>query len=145
MARPRKNRPSTPRRLILDSGAVIALSRGDGRARAFLARALELEASIEIPVVVVAETVRGGARDAPVNRILKAFGPIPETTEKHGRVAGDLLGTARSTDTIDALVVAQALVAGGAHILTGDREDLGRLAAPHPEIRIQTLNRGLDG
>lgn len=141
MARPRRSRPATPRRLILDSGAVIALSRGDARARAFLTRALELEASVEIPVVVIAETIRGGRRDAPVNRILKAFGPIPETTAEHGRTAGDLLGTARSTDTIDALVVAQALVAGGGQVLTGDRADLERLAAAHPEVRIHTLNQ----
>lgn len=141
MARPRRNLPATPRRLILDSGAVISLSRGESRARAFLARALELEASVEIPVVVVAETVRGGPRDAPVHRILKAFGPIPDTTEEHGRTAGGLLGTARSTDTLDALVVAQALVAGGGQILTGDRDDLERLAADHPEVRIHSLNR----
>src|SRR5215218_11024146 len=89
-------RHQTPQRLILDSGAVIALARGDQRARAFLARALELGAPVEIPVVVLAETVRGGPRDAPVNRVLKAVGSVPETREVHGRTAGRLLGTARS-------------------------------------------------
>jgi predicted nucleic acid-binding protein len=96
-------------------------------------------ASIEIPVVVVAETLRGGPRDAPVHRILKAVGTIPETREAHGRTAGRLLGTARSAHTVDALVVAQAVEAGGAYILTGDREDLERLAAPHTEVWIQPL------
>jgi hypothetical protein len=28
---------------------------------------------------------------------------------------------------------------GGAHILTSDREDLERLAAPHPEVQIHAL------
>lgn len=139
MAGTRRAGHQAPQRLILDSGAVIALSRGDQRARAFLSRALELGVSIEIPVVVLAETVRGGPRDAPLNRILKAIGSVPAAKEAHGRTAGQLLGAARSSLTVDALVVAQAVEAGGAQILTGDREDLERLAAAHPEVWIQPL------
>jgi len=135
----REDLQAPSQRLILDSGAVIALARGDPRARAFLARALEARASVEIPVVVVAETVRGGPRDAPVNWILKKIGPVPDTQEIHGRIAGQLLGAARSDATIDALVVAQAVAGGGAQILTGDREDLERLAASHPEVWIEPL------
>ncbi len=137
MAGPRK-RP-TPRRVILDSGAVIALSRGDQRARAFIARAVELGVPVEVPVVVVAETVRGGPRDAPVNRVLKAVDAVPIATETLGRRAGQLLGQAQSSATVDALVVAQAVVAGGAHVLTGDPDDLEPLAARHPEVEIQRL------
>lgn len=139
MASARRERRQTPQRLILDSGAVIALARGDQRARAFLARALELGVPVEIPVVVVAETVRGGPRDAPVHRVLNAVGSVPDAREIHGRTAGQLLGEARSSETVDALVVAHAVVAGGAHVLTGDREDLERLAAPHPEVWVQAL------
>ncbi|HEY6322095.1 MAG TPA: PIN domain-containing protein [Thermoanaerobaculia bacterium] len=139
MARSRQVGFPTPRRLILHSGAVIALARRDQRALAFLARALELNVQIEIPVVVVAEVVRGGPRDAPVNRILKAVGLVPEAREVHARIAGELLGRARSTATIDALVVAHAVEVGGAHVLTGDREDLARLTASHPEVRIHAV------
>jgi predicted nucleic acid-binding protein len=139
MASSRGAAGKAPQRLILDSGAVIALARGDQRARAFLARALELRTPVEVPVVVVAETVRGGPRDAPVNRVLKAVGSVPEAREVHGRTAGRLLAAAHSAHTVDALVVAHAVEAGGAHILTGDREDLERLAAPHPEVWIQPL------
>jgi len=139
MASPRRENRPAPQRLILDSGAVIALARGDQRARAFLARALEQMTAVEIPVVVVAETVRGGPRDAPVHRVLKAVGSIPDLREVHGRIAGQLLGEARTAHTVDALVVAHAVEAGGAQILTGDREDLERLAAAHPEVWIQPL------
>ena len=131
---------SAPQRLILDSGAVIALSRGDPRARAFLARALEQGASVEIPVVVVAETLRGGPRDAPVHRVLKAVDAVEPTTEKMGRTAGELLGRARSTSPVDALVVAQAVESGGAHILTGDPKDLEALAGPRQEVWVQSLH-----
>jgi predicted nucleic acid-binding protein len=139
MAHTPRARGQAPRRLILDSGAVIALARGDHRARAFLARSLEMGARVEIPVVVLAETLRGGPRDAPVNRVLKAVGPVPEAKEAHGRIAGRLLGAARSSSTIDALVVAHAVEAGGAHVLTGDREDLERLSAGYPEVWVQAL------
>ncbi len=135
-------RPKTPRqpiRLILDSGAVIALARGESRARAFLAWAVEVKARIEIPLVVLAETIRGGARDAMTFRLLKAVGSVPEKREEHGRLAGELLGQARMSATIDALVVAQAIVMGGGVILTGDRDDLERLAAEHPEVQIRSL------
>lgn len=138
MARSRRESPP-PERLILDSGAVIGLARADNRARAFLARALELDVPVEIPVVVVAETVRGGYSDAAVNRILKAVDEVSEANETIGRIAGGLLGKARSSSTIDALVVAQAVYAGGAHILTSDPDDLELLAAPHPEVWIQAI------
>lgn len=139
MAGARRSNRETPYRLILDSGAIIGLARGDHRARTFLARALEMDATIEIPAVVVAETIRGGPRDAPIHRILKSIGTVPEAREAHGRIAGRLLGAARSSSTIDALVVAHAVDAGGGKILTGDPEDLEKLAAPHPEVSIQAL------
>jgi len=90
-------------------------------------------------VVVLAETLRGGPRDAPVNRVLNAVGSVPEAREVHGRIAGQLLAAARSTETTDALVVAHAVNVGGAHVLTSDREDLVRLAASHPEVWIHEL------
>jgi len=139
MARTRTERRAAPQRLILDSGAVIALARGDHRARAFLARALELEAPVAVPVVVVAETVRGGSRDAPINRLLKAVGSVPEAREAHGRTAGRLMAAAGLPATVDALVVAQAMEDGGGMILTGDPDDLERLAAQHPEVWVYSL------
>lgn len=136
--RKHQNGPS-PQRLILDSGAVISLARGEPRVRAFLMRALELDAPVEIPAVVVAETIRGGPKDAPVNRVLKMVTNVTPVTENHGRLAGNLLGAARSSSTIDALVIAHAVLAGGALVLTGDLDDLQRLAASHPEVWVSAL------
>ncbi len=135
----RRRRGPAPQRLILDSGAVIALSRGEDRARAFLARALEMQTPVEVSVAVVAETLRGGPRDAPVHRVLNTVDAVPPTTEAMGRTAGELLGRARSSATVDALIVAQAVTAGGAQVLTGDPLDLEALAASHPEVWIQPL------
>lgn len=139
MASRRREARAAPQRLILDSGAIISLSRGEQRVRAFLSRALELGDTVEVPVVVVAETTRGGPRDVPVNRVLNAIGPAAATLEAHGRIAGRLLGLARSSSTLDAIVVAHAVLGSTAVILTGDEEDLRRLAAPHPEVLILGL------
>lgn len=135
----RTRRQAPPQRLILDSGAVIALSRSDTRARAALAAALEADAEVSIPAVVVAETVRGVAADAPVNRIVKAVGEVDLVDEPVGRVAGRLLGDAGSSSTVDAIVVATAIEAGGAVVLTGDPDDLGALATEHPEVIVEAL------
>ena len=137
--RRRRTQDPPPQRLILDAGAVIALSRSDARARAVLAAAVEAGADVSIPAVVVAETVRGVAADAPVNRVVKAVGEVDVATEAIGRTAGRLLGEAGSSATVDAIVVATAVEAAGAVILTGDPSDLGALAARHREVVVQAL------
>ena len=137
MARTRRQAP--PQRLILDAGAVIGLSRADVRARAAVAAALEADVEVSVPAVVVAETVRGGPADAPVNRVLKAVGGIDVADEAIGRTAGRLLGSAGSAATVDAVVVATAIEAGGAVILTGDAGDLGLLAGDDPQVVIEPL------
>ncbi len=135
----RRTQTPPPQRLILDSGAVIALSRNDLRARAILAAAREAGVEVSIPSVVIAETVRGSAKDAKVNRVIKSVGDITAADEDIGRVAGALLGAARSTSTIDALVVASAIEVGGGVVLTGDPNDLEPLASGHPEVVIGAL------
>jgi len=135
----RRTRTPPPQRLILDSGAVIALSRNDVRARATLAAAREAGVEVSIPSVVVAETVRGSAKDAKVNRVIKSVGDVTTADEDTGRVAGALLGAAKSTSTIDALVVASVIELGGGVVLTGDPEDLEPLADGHPEVVISAL------
>jgi predicted nucleic acid-binding protein len=135
----RRTQAPPPQRLILDSGAVIALSRNDGRARAALAAAWEAGVEVSIPAVVVAETVRGFAKDASVNRVIQAVGEVTIVDERAARSAGALLGATRSTSTVDAMVVASAVEQGGGVVLTGDPDDLGRLAAGHPEVVITPL------
>lgn len=130
---------STPKALILDAGAVIALARGDARARAYVVRAVEIGADVYVPPVVVAETVRGdGPKDAGVNRVLRAVGEIPPTTEEVARAAGRLLGKTRSKATVDALVVAEALLRS-ARVLTSDPRDLRRLGTAASGVVVHSL------
>ena len=88
---------------------------------------------------MVAETVRGSARDASVNRVIKAVGEVTAADEKTGRAAGALLGAARSTSTVDALVVASVIEVGGGVVLTADPDDLVSLAGDHSEVVVRAL------
>lgn len=137
MAKRRTEAP--PQRLILDAGAVIALSLSDVRGRAALAAAIEAGAEVSIPSVVVVENVRGAATDAPVNRVIKAVGQVDVVDESVGRTAGRLLSDAASNETVDAIVVATAIEVGGAIVLTGDPSDLEALASGYGQAVIQVL------
>ena len=138
MARTRRRQAHPPPlRLILDSGAVIAWSRGDVRARALLARALELGLDIRIPVVVLAEVLRGGAGDALIHRVRNAVDVFP-ADEATARLAGALLGRTRGANTVDALVAAEAVIAG-ADVVTGDPADLRALLGDHRRVTVIPL------
>ena len=88
--------------------------------------------------MVLAETLRGGPRDAPVNRVLKAVGAAP-TTPATGRDAGQLLGRTDGSNTADALVAAEALAIPGSTILTSDPDDLRILLADQPSIEVHAV------
>ena len=137
---PKARTTGPPASLILDAGAIIDAATSRTRTLVVLKAAREEGAEVVVPAVVVAETVRGaGPRDARVNLILRGVSEITPTTEDRARLAGALLGAAQSDDTIDALVVAEAVGRGGGVILTGDPADLRRLAAGHPEVVIEAL------
>lgn len=140
MARRRRADPkSDARPLILDAGAVIALTRGEHVARQVVRRANASGVEVLLPVVVVAETYRGRPSDARMHRAMEVVDQVPPATEAIGRIAGSLLGAAGSAETIDALVVAEAVARGGGRVLTGDARDLARLASPHPEVVIEAI------
>lgn len=132
--------PKAAARLILDSGAIIALARNDGKVRALVSAAVRAGARVMVPAVVVAETFRGrGPRDARVNRALTAADSYLSTDDSAARTAGSLLGTARSSETLDALVVAAAIHAGGGRIITTDPRDLKRLSAGRTDVVIHAV------
>jgi predicted nucleic acid-binding protein len=127
-------------RLILDSGAVIALAANQARTRQFVKRALRDRLLIVVPAPVVAETTRGGARDAPVNRVLRAIHEIAPVTEAVAREAGRLIAAANIAHaTVDALIVAEAVLHGPSVVLTGDLSDMSALAANHGHVRVHAL------
>lgn len=115
------------RRLILDSGGVIALSRGSGDARAALDRARRDGFIVAIPTPVIAEVHRGGRDHALIDRIINAVDVAIPTSEATARLAGALQAVAGLADAVDAIVAAEALNAAPSVILTSDPDDIRRL------------------
>ena len=126
--------------IVLDSGAVIGLARSDGKLRQIFKAAREDGAEFRVPIVVVAETVRGnGPRDAPINLVLAQTEPRHPLTEVIARRAGQLLGAARSFSTIDALIVAEALDCAPSVVWTSDPADVRQLLGDHPGVVVESI------
>ena len=127
-------------RLILDSGAVVALARRDPAARAYVERALAQGDLVVVPAVVIAETTRGGGQDAPVNQVIKAVNEVAPATERIARQAGRLLGkSSRRGMTVDALVAAEAIAKESAVVLTSDPKDISELLQEHRQVRVHRI------
>ncbi|HEX5501850.1 MAG TPA: hypothetical protein VFW96_04475 [Thermomicrobiales bacterium] len=126
-------------RLVLDTGGLLAWVHGDAFARAMILAAGRHAALVVVPAIVIAQAIRGGPADAPVNRVLKQVDAFPPVTVRLARQAGVLLGATRTTDVADALVVAEALRLLPAVILTSDPGDIRRLVqsdSAHPRVRV---------
>jgi hypothetical protein len=112
--------------LVLDSGALIALERGE---RAMWVRLKGAEVAADPPVThagVVGQVWRGGPRQA---RLARALGGVEVLAldETLGLSAGELLAATGLSDVVDASLV--LLAADGDEIVTADREDLELLVA----------------
>jgi predicted nucleic acid-binding protein len=103
-----------------------------------LRRAVELGLDVRVPVVVLAETLRGSSRDAPVHRVLKAV-DVVATTPATGRTAGSLLGRTGGSNTADALVAAEVLESAATTLLTSDPNDLTALLAGQPQLTVHRV------
>ena len=111
--------------VVYDAGALLAAERND---RGFLSVHLTFvrqERMIVVPSPVLTEAWRGGGRQATLGRLLKAC-VIEPTSEVTARNAGVILGRGRSSDAVDAIVVATALTYD-ALIETSDPEDMALL------------------
>lgn len=128
------------RSLILDAGALIALARNDHRVRSYLTVALERGVDVLVPPIVVTQTIRGAAQDALINRLLKSKGIyVPAADEELARAAGHLLAKSGLHDAADAQIVAEAARCAPATVLTGDPDDLRRLADGLPAVQIMVV------
>lgn len=118
---------------VFDAGALIAIERGDERARTLLRRRT---GPIVIPATVLAQAWRDGARQARLAEFLTSSGvavePLDELTAK---AIGSLLGRTGTSDVVDASVVISAR-RHRALVLTTDPEDLLRL---DPRVEVEAL------
>lgn len=114
-------------KLVLDSGALIALDRND---RAMWRRFKSALIAGSVPVShggVVGQAWRArGPRQALLAKALAGV-KVHALDDRAGRAAGELLARAGQKDVIDAALV--LLADDGDHIVTSDPDDIESLAA----------------
>ena len=118
--------------ITLDTGALVALERREDRALRLLRVAKTRGQPVTVPAVVIAEWWRGrtDVREAILAALL-----IEPLVPAISRLAGEALAAVPAATTIDAIVMASAARRGGV-VLTGDVDDLRRLAAFFPTVRV---------
>ena len=111
----------------LDTGALIAIDRGDRRLQALLDEASAAGAGIAVPAGVVAQAWRGSLRQARLARFLalSTVTTVP-LDEAEARATGALCGRTGTSDVVDASDVICARARGHA-VVTGDPDDLAAL------------------
>jgi hypothetical protein len=113
-------------KLVLDTGALIALERNDRAMWQRLKLALHAR---ELPVShggIVGQAWRGrGARQALLARALDVI-EVRSLDARLGRAAGELLARTKNDDVMDAALV--LLASDGDRIITSDPRDLAPLA-----------------
>ncbi|MFN7931893.1 MAG: hypothetical protein U0R19_01125 [Bryobacteraceae bacterium] len=113
-------------RVVYDAGVLVAADRGD-RHVWLKHRARLMQKTVPlVPAPVVAQVSRS-PRQALLRRFLAGC-HIAAMGEWEAHEAGRLLGQSRTTDVVDASVVAVA-IRYRAIIVTGDVKDMDRLAA----------------
>jgi hypothetical protein len=128
----------TPEHLVLDSGALIQLERGDKRMIQLFQAIIAGRVTATIPRTVIAEVWRGGARQSRVAKLIKmapADTPcrvaIDELTPARAKEIGKTIGSCGHDDIVDVNV---ALCARDPRtgridsvILTADQADILRV------------------
>ena len=133
--------------VVLDAEALAALAGQTGRrsleVRATLRAAARLRREVVVPSVILAELYRSPRHNSLVDACLSRETGIRvrDTDRALARIVGGILAAARagSGHLADAHVIAVAVELGGGLALTADTEDLGRLAAPYPNVMVVGL------
>lgn len=133
--------------LVLDSEALSSLARPRGRrfreVRAAVEAARRLQRDVVTPAVILAELYRGPGQNQIVDSCLSRETGIRvrDTDRPFARYVGGVLAAARaeSSDLADAHAVASAVEAGGGVVLTGDVDDVTRLAAAYPNVHVAAI------
>lgn len=112
--------------LVFDSGALIALERGDRKVAALLVAAVAGGAEAITSCVCVAEVWRDPARQARLTRALCGF-QERSLDPRQARACGALLARAGTSDVADAALC--QLARDGDTVLTSDPHDIARLLA----------------
>jgi hypothetical protein len=108
--------------LVLDTGALIAIDRGDREVFALIEGAIRRQLPIRTSSGCIAQAWRsGGPRQANLSRVLNGVDEVG-LDEAVSKAVGSLCAKAKSTDVVDAHVA--VIVDTGDVLLTSDEGDL---------------------
>lgn len=123
-------------RIVLDTGALIAVERRDPRLLALLAELVSARVSAHVPAGVVAQVWRGSPRQHAIVKLLSTEAVrIHALTEAMAYRIGLLLASSGTSDVVDAHValLGRSLAA---RVLTSDPDDLARLDPKLDVVRV---------
>jgi hypothetical protein len=121
--------PAPAAGLTFDTGALIAIDRGDRRLIALLQEAVRKGLPLRVPAGVIGQVWRDGRRQATLARFLRTREVEVQALDEYAaRAAGELCGATGTSDVIDASVVITARQRRDT-VLTGDPNDLLKLDA----------------
>lgn len=113
--------------ISLDTGALIGLVEGRRRSmRKIYDTAVTAGVALRVSTAVVAEWWRGGPGEKQRGDWLRSM-HVEILTEPIARLAGVALGRVKGAGTIDAIVLATAVIKGDAVVYTSDLGDLEAL------------------
>jgi len=122
--------------ITLDTGALIALDRGDKRMIALLDQALARGCTFRVPSGVLGQAWRNGRVQVTLARFLRAEEvEIVPLDEQLARTCGELCAATNTSDIIDASVVILARERRDT-IVTSDPDDLQRLDPSAPILHV---------
>ena len=127
---------SSARGLTLDTGALIALERGDSKVRALLRAASNASLPISVVAPVVAQAWRGGPRQAPVARLLALPEvDVPPLDADTARAVGILCGRSGHPDVVDVHLALHARLHGRT-VVTSDPDDVRKVDPGAPIVEV---------
>lgn len=121
--------------LTFDTGALIALERGDKRMRTVVKTVRISGAVLIVPAPVIIEWWRGTRRHRHLQSSILAAVHIEPTTGELAKLAGEAIEAIHGATPIDALVMASAAQRGDL-VYTSDFDDLQRLRDYFPNVRV---------
>jgi predicted nucleic acid-binding protein len=121
-----------------DTGALVAAERNDRRMWALHAGFLAEEVVPVVPAPVLAQSWRGGSRQASLSRFL-AMCEIEPLTEDQARRVGALAGRAGHTDIVDVTVVEGAARRRDAVVTSNEQHIREIAAAAGVHLRIERV------
>ncbi len=126
----------TDQGLSLDTGALIALERGDKFVRQLLRSALSEGVAVHVVCEVVAQAWRGGSRQVVLARFLNLPEIVfPVMDLPMARAVGEVSGRSGHADVVDIHVVVEAQLHGH-QVVTSDPDDLRRVDPRLPMVVI---------